>query len=210
MKKLILVAGGTASGKTMIAKIISQEYLNRGIKSTLVTMDNYYKSIDQLPENNGLDVNWDDPKTVDWELFISDIKKLMAGKNIVKKTYDFNFYKHIGEKIKYTSNEVIIIEGLFALANKELREISHSKIFIHADDDVRLVRRIRRDSSIRSKQIFELDFFLKRWINDIKPMHNKYIKITNDFADFIIKNNEEFVDKEKERMINLLNSIVVK
>ncbi len=209
-RKLILVAGGTASGKTMIAEILKKEYSAAGIETTLMSMDNYYKSIDSLPEENGMDVNWDSPKVIDWDQFNADLKKLMNGENVFKKTYDFETFSHPGEEVEYTSNEVIIVEGLFALLSSEVRELATSKIFVHADDDIRLIRRINRDSNGRYKEGFDLDVFMNKWIKEIKPMHKKYIKPTNEHADFIIKNNEEFVGEEKERMINLLHSIMIK
>lgn len=210
MKKLILVAGGTASGKTMIADILKKEYSEEGISCTLMSMDNYYKSIDNLPEEKGMDVNWDSPKVIDWDQFDIDLKKLMSGENVHKKTYDFAAFSHPGEEIEYVSNDVIIVEGLFALLSNVARELATSKIFVHADDDIRLIRRIKRDSEGRYKDGFDLQVFMTKWIKEIKPMHKKYVKPTNEYADFIIKNNEEFVGEEKETMINLLHSIMVK
>ncbi len=210
MKKLILVAGGTASGKTMIADILKKEYSEEGISCTLMSMDNYYKSIHNLPEEKGMDVNWDSPKVIDWDQFDIDLKKLMSGENVHKKTYDFAAFSHPGEEIEYVSNDVIIVEGLFALLSNVARELATSKIFVHADDDIRLIRRIKRDSEGRYKDGFDLQVFMTKWIKEIKPMHKKYVKPTNEYADFIIKNNEEFVGEEKETMINLLHSIMVK
>ncbi len=209
-KKIILVAGGTASGKTMIADVLAKEYKKAGISCTLMSMDNYYISLSELPEENGMDVNWDSPKVINWEQFDKDINDLYNGKDIFKKQYSFELFTHVGEDIKYESSEVIIIEGLFALLSVHAREIATSKIFVHADDDIRLIRRIKRDSTGRYKNGFDLDVFMNKWIKEIKPMHKKYVKPTNDYADFIIKNNEEFIGEEKERMLNLLQSIMVK
>ncbi len=210
MKKIILIAGGTASGKTMIAEILKKEYETAGFTSTLMSMDNYYRSLEDLPEEKGMDVNWDSPKVLDWEQFNKDVLELYNGNNIFKKTYDFESFSHPGEEIEYVSNDVIIIEGLFALLSNDVREIATSKIFVHCDDDIRLIRRISRDSQGRYKDGFDLNVFMNKWIKEIKPMHKKYVKPTNEHADFIIKNNSEFVGEEKERMLNLLHSIMVK
>ncbi len=209
-KKIILVAGGTASGKTMIAKVLVDEYRKQGITCTLMSMDNYYKSLDTLPEEHGMDVNWDSPKVIDWDKFDEDIMSLYNGVDVFKTPYDFETFTHVGEPVKYEASEVIIVEGLFALLSRVAREIATSKIFVHADDDIRLIRRVIRDSNGRYKNGFDLNIFMRKWINEIKPMHKKHVKPTNDFADFIIKNNEELVGIEKERMINLLQSIMVK
>ncbi len=209
-KKIILVAGGTASGKTMIAKILADEYKKSGTSCTLMSIDNYYKSLDELPEENGMDVNWDSPKVINWEQFDKDIKELYNGNDIYKTPYDFESFTHKGEDIKYESSEVIIIEGLFALLSRSAREIATSRIFVHADNDIRLIRRIIRDSQGRYKEGFDLNVFMNKWIKEIKPMHRKHVEPTNEYADFIIKNNEEFVGEEKERMLNLLQTIMVK
>ncbi len=210
MKKIILVAGGTASGKTMIADILKQEYENAGLSCTLVSMDNYYISLDSLPEKNGMDVNWDSPKVLNWDQFNEDVVELYKGNSIYKKSYDFSLFTHVGDSKEYASNDVIIIEGLFALLSEKVRNIATSKIFVHADNDIRLIRRILRDSTGRYKDGFDINVFLNKWIKEIKPMHKKHIEPTNDFADFIIKNNEEYVGDEKERMLNLLHTIMVK
>ncbi len=209
-KKIILVAGGTASGKTMIAKILADEYKKAGISCTLMSMDNYYKSLTDLPEEKGMDVNWDNPKVIDWEHFDRDINDLYNMKDVYKTPYDFESFTHKGEDIKYESSEVIIIEGLFALLSRAAREIATSRIFVHADNDIRLIRRIIRDSQGRYKEGFDLSIFMNKWLKEIKPMHKKHVEPTNEFADFIIKNNEEFVGEEKERMLNLLQTIMVK
>ncbi len=209
-KKIILVAGGTASGKTMIARILSDEYKKSGVSCTLMSMDNYYKSLADLPEENGMDVNWDNPKVINWEQFDKDINDLYNNIDVYKKPYNFESFTHIGEDIKYESSDVIIIEGLFALLSRAAREIATSRIFVHADADIRLIRRIIRDSQGRYKEGFNLNVFMKKWIKEIKPMHKKHVQPTNEYADFIIKNNEEFVGSEKERMLNLLQTIMVK
>ncbi len=210
MKTIILIAGGTASGKTMIAKVLTDEYIKKGLSTTLMSMDNYYFSLEELPEEKGMDVNWDSPKVINWKRFDSDLDKLYNGEDIQITPYNFEKFTHTGEPITIKSSEVIIIEGLFALLSNKAREIATSRIFVHADEDVRLIRRIKRDSTGRYKEGFDLDVFMRKWIKEIKPMHRKHIKPTNDYADFIIKNNEEFVGEEKERMLNLLQSLMVK
>ncbi len=210
MKNIILVAGGTASGKTMIAKVLTDEYKKKGIDTTLMSMDNYYFSINDLPEEKGIDVNWDSPKVINWERFDRDLEQLYSGHDVKIIPYNFGLFTHHGEEIVCKSSEVIIIEGLFALLSRKARELATSRIFVHADDDIRLIRRIKRDSTGRYKDGFDLDIFMRKWVNEIKPMHKKHVKPTNEYADFIIKNNDEFVGEEKERMLNLLQSLMVK
>lgn len=210
MKKIILVAGGTASGKTMIASILQKEYKEIGVSCTLLSMDNYYKDLDELPEETGPEVNWDDPSVFDWESFENDVEKLYNGEDVYKKAYSFEKFCHPGEEELHKSSDVIIIEGLYTLYSEKIRSLASSKIFVHADDDIRLIRRIKRDSEGRYKQGFNQDIFMRKWINEVQPMYKKHIKPTSEYSDFIIKNNQEFVGEEKERMINLLHSLMVK
>ncbi len=209
-RKIILVAGGTASGKSMIADVLARKYKEANISCTHMSMDNYYISLDKLPEEKGMDVNWDDPKVIDWNQFDKDLLSLYNGEDVYKTPYCFEEFTHVGEDVLYKSSDVIIIEGLFTLLSRTAREIATSRIFVHADDDIRLIRRVIRDSTGRYKNGFDLDVFMQKWIREIKPMHKKHIRPTSDYADFIIKNNDEFVGEEKERMLNLLQSIMVK
>ncbi len=209
-KKLIIIAGGTSSGKTMFAEIIKKGYEKNNKTATLISMDNYYKSIDLLPEKNGELVNWDSPKVIDWKKFFSDVENLMNGNNIKKQNYNFSTYSYDKEEIEYFSSDYIIIEGLFALFDKKIRKMGAINIFVDVDDDIRLMRRISRDKLGRYKNEFEIEKFLLKWKDEIKPMHKKYVQPTNEYADFIIKNNNEFIGDEKERMINILQSIMVK
>ncbi|NQX83371.1 MAG: hypothetical protein HRS50_01485 [Mycoplasmataceae bacterium] len=208
-KTIILIGGGTSSGKSMIADILYKQYIKNGLSVTLMAMDNYYISIDKLNTKKGEDVNWDSPNVIDWKKFIKDVKDLKENKNVKKSIYNFSTYSHKGE-VEYKSNDFIIIEGLFALFNKDVREMSSSMIFIEADDDIRLMRRIIRDMNGRYKDVFDTEKFLDKWKSEIKTMHKKYVQPTSSFADFIIRNNTDFIGEEKKRMINLLQSIVVK
>lgn len=208
-RKIILIAGGTASGKTIIAQILKQHLEGNGKTATMIEMDNYYFSIDELPEEKGEDVNWDSPLVIDWKSFIDDLKEIKSGKNVIKSVYQFDSYSHNGQ-IEYESSEYIIIEGLFALYNEDVRKLASSLIFIDADDDIRLMRRMKRDGAGRYKDSFDPNEFMKKWKDVIKPMHKKFIQPTSEYADFIIRNNKEFIEEEKERMIQLLHSIVVK
>lgn len=209
MKKLVLIAGGTASGKTTIADLLVRKNLEKNITSTIVSIDNYYKSIDMLNVDDGKNVNWDDPKTINWNLLKKDINFLLNGKTIFKKSYDFNHYKHLGKEIEYKSNDLIILEGLFALYDEDLKEISSSKIYVNCDSDIRLIRRIRRDIKGRSNDSKEMEFFIQRWEKEIKPMHKKYINPTKEFADLTVKNNYDLFSEKNDEMMNNLIGIMV-
>lgn len=208
--KLILIAGGTASGKTMIANVLVKEYINKGLSATLMGMDNYYKSLDSMSEKNGEDVNWDSPNVIDWDQFLIDINKLKNGENVKKMSYDFASYTHKGKEVEYIASEYIIIEGIFTLYKENIRNISDSKVFVDVDDDIRLIRRIERDKNGRYKDKFDTSVFMKKWKEEIKPMHKKYVQPTLEYSDFVIKNNNDFIGEEKNKMINLLHSIVLK
>ncbi len=210
MKKLVLVGGGTGSGKTVIAKLLKKQYEAQGLSATLMSMDNYYKDLNDLPEERGMDVNWDSPNVMNWNQFDIDIAKLINGENVKRKTYEFETFSYPGGEVEYESNDVIILEGIFALFSDKARELATSKIFVHTDDDIRLIRRAIRDSNGRYKIGFNHKVFMHKWLKEVSPMHKKHVNPTKQHADFIINNNEEFKGEEKERMVSLLQSLVVK
>ncbi len=209
-KTLILIAGGTASGKTIVAEQISKQYSIAGKSNTLISLDNYYKDLDQLGVEKHSQVNWDDPNVFDWEKARKDIKSLLSGNDIELATYNYGTGYHSKEKVIFKSTDYIILEGIYSLYDFELRNLSDIKIFVEVDTDIRMMRRIKRDSEGRYSDNFDSNKFREKWENIIKVMHDQFIQPTSVHADIILRNNKELSEKEKTSLVTLLQSIVVK
>lgn len=178
--KIIAVAGGSASGKSSIVKHIDEYF-----KDDLIVIghDNYYKAHDDIGFDERAKLNYDYPGAFDNDLFYEDLKKLQKGNSIEMPTYDYTVHTRSKETITINPTKIILIEGILVLEDKRIREITDTKVFIDADSDVRLQRRILRDTKERGRS---LDSVLEQFIKQVKPMHEKYVEPTKKYADIII------------------------
>lgn len=178
--KIVAVAGGSASGKSSIVKQIDQTF-----KDDLIVIghDNYYKAHDDISFEERAKLNYDYPGAFDNELFYDDLIKLQNGQSIDMPTYDYTIHTRSKETIKISPTKIILIEGILVLEDKKIRDITDTKVFIDADSDVRLQRRILRDTKERERS---LESVLEQFIKQVKPMHEKYVEPTKKYADIII------------------------
>lgn len=178
--KIIAVAGGSASGKSSIVKHIDEYF-----KDDLIVIghDNYYKAHDDISFDQRAKLNYDYPGAFDNDLFYEDLKKLQKGNPIEMPTYDYTIHTRSNETVTINPTKIILIEGILVLEDKRIREITDTKVFIDADSDVRLQRRILRDTKERGRS---LDSVLEQFIKQVKPMHEKYVEPTKKYADMII------------------------
>ncbi len=187
---LILIAGGTASGKTKIAQTLFEEINElQSVKTSILSTDYYYRDINDFENKD--DINWDHPNTIQWDEMISDIKKIINGEVVRRKKYMFETCSYSEKEfVEIGKTDFLILEGIFSLVNDEIVEMADAKFFVEADDDIRMIRRMIRDPEERYNNKFNyLDFF-DEWINKIKPMHSKYILPSKSNAHVIIMNNE--------------------
>lgn len=173
MKKLIIITGGSASGKTTVAESI-HELL--GSKATLISQDNFYKA------TGSPQTNYDKPDAFDFDLQEKTINALLQGKTTEIPNYDFNLHKRVNST-EVTPKDYIILEGLFAFESKLLRKHSLFKIFVDTPSDTRLARRVLRDFKERGRKLEQI---LERWIKDVQPSYKKYIVKYKKDADIII------------------------
>lgn len=178
--KIIAVAGGSASGKSSIVKKIDETFADELI---VIGHDNYYKAHDDIEFEERSKLNYDYPGAFDNELFYSDLLKLQRGETIQMPTYDYTIHTRSKETVTITPTKIILIEGILVLEDKKIRDITDTKVFIDADSDVRLQRRILRDTKERGRS---LDSVLEQFIKQVKPMHEKYVEPTKKYADIII------------------------
>ncbi len=209
-KKLILIAGGTASGKSMVAEQMAAQYRTTSKGVALITIDNYYKTLEQMGVNSHSEVNWDHPETFDWERLKNDVASLLNNESISLRPYNYGTGNYGEEVTEIKSEEIIIIEGIYGLYEKSLRDMANILIYVDVDSDIRMIRRIKRDSEGRYSHNFDPNEFMIKWEGVIKPMHNKFIHPTKEYADIIVKNNKELNNEQKSSLIDLLQTLVVK
>ncbi len=184
---LILIGGGTSSGKTTIANQIRKVLENARIFT--FSHDNYYRDLSNYTEDEIKEINFDHPNSIDNDRLIEDVRKMISGKSVNIPDYDFITHKRVDGIRVEPDYDVIILEGIFALYFKELVEIASLKIYVDTDADLRLARRIHRDIEQRG---FTLKEVLHQYIETVKPMHEVFIETTKKQADIIIPGEKKF------------------
>jgi len=182
---IIGIAGGTGCGKTTVVNQILNE-LPEGVVG-VISQDSYYKDTSHLSFDERIKINFDHPRSIDFELLEAHLKELKKGNVVDQPVYSFVKHNRTGDTIKTHPRKVMIVEGILILTNPELREMFDIKIFVHADSDERLIRRLKRDISERGR---DLDEVLTRYQTTLKPMHQQFIDPMKEFADIIIPNNK--------------------
>lgn len=188
MKKplLILVSGGSASGKSsIVSEILAAAGLNEVI---IIKHDDYYLDQSDLPLEQRYQTNYDHPHSLDNGRLLNDLKKLLAFEPIDKPVYDFEAFTR-SETIEHIEPKpVIIIEGILILENAKIRNLADIKLFVTADDDTRFIRRLLRDMNERGRTI---ESVITQYEKTVKPMFHKYIRPTKRYADVIIPNDQK-------------------
>lgn len=178
---VIGIAGGTGSGKTTVVRKII-ESLPAG-EVVVLPQDSYYKDNHHIPLETRLKMNYDEPASIEWSLLTKQIAELKAGKDIEMPTYDFITCSRLPETVHVKPKEVIVVEGILVLTDKELRDMLDVKVFVDADADERLIRVIRRDCVERNRTP---EIVIDRYQETLKPMHELYIEPSKRYADLII------------------------
>ena len=181
---IIGIGGGTGSGKTTVVNQILSEFPAGEVE--VISQDSYYKDTSHLSFEERCKINFDHPQSIDFELLESHLKSLKNGNNINQPVYSFKTHNRTGETTVTKPKKVVIVEGILILSNTELRSLFDIKIFVHADSDERLMRRLKRDIAERGR---DLDEVLERYQTTLKPMHQQFIEPMKAFADIIIPNN---------------------
>ena len=181
---IIGIAGGTGSGKTTVVNQILNELPEDEV--CVISQDSYYKATDDLSYKDRIKINFDHPKAIDFELLVDHLKQLREEKVIEQPVYSFVTHNRTKDTLKTHPRKVVIVEGILIFNNQELLDLFDIKIFVHADTDERLIRRIRRDIEERGRDISEV---LTRYQDTLKPMHQQFIEPTKNYADIIIPND---------------------
>ncbi|MTL72475.1 uridine kinase, partial [Turicibacter sanguinis] len=201
---IIGVAGGTASGKTSVSTILYDAFADRTI--TLLRQDDYYNDQSHMTLEERVKTNYDHPLSMDNELLVKHLKKLMLGYSIEKPIYDYTQHtrSELTEKIEPT--KIIIVEGLFVLEDVQIRDLLDIKVFVEADDDIRFIRRLLRDTTERGRTI---ESVISQYTESVKPMHQQFIEPTKKYADIIVpdgKTNTVAIDLLITKINSILNA----
>lgn len=194
MPYLIAISGGSGSGKTYISRALNALL---PYESSILSYDNYYKDQSALPfDERGL-LNYDDPSILDQELFMEDLRKIKKGKAIEVPQYDFVTHTRKKETVTFKPKDIVIVEGIMTLQIP--KEYYDFIIYVDADPDVRISRRIIRDMKLRGRS---LESIVEQYLTSVKPMHIKYVEPHKVGADFIYNNNSnDGIDEKQMQMI---------
>ena len=195
---IIGIAGGTGSGKTTVVnKIMSN--LNAD-DVVVISQDNYYRQNDHLSFEERTKINFDHPNSIDFDLLVSHLKDLRQGKTIDQPVYSFITHNRTKDTLVTHPRDVIIVEGILIFTHKALLDMFDIKVYVYADPDERLIRRIRRDVSERGRDVEEV---LSRYQLTLKPMHEQFIRPTMQYADIIIPN-----DRHNNVAVDIVRTVI--
>lgn len=181
---IIGIAGGTGSGKTTVVDQIVNELPPEDV--SVIYQDSYYKDTSELSYQEREKLNFDHPKAIDFPLMESHLKALRRGESIQQPVYSFLEHNRTDQTTIVHPTKVIIVEGILILTHSEIRDLLDIKLFVHADSDERLIRRLKRDIVERGRDLNEV---LNRYQSTLKPMHQEFIEPSKEFADIIIPTN---------------------
>ena len=200
---IIGIYGGTGSGKTTIVNMIASHFSSNDIE--IISQDSYYKDNSDISYEERCKLNFDHPDAIDFNLLHKHIKNLRKGETVEQPIYDFKIHNRLKKTIQIKPKKILILEGILIMCHAEIRSIFDLKIFINANSKTRMERRIKRDIAERGRSRDEV---LKRYIETLKPMHEKFIEPTKIYANYIIENqfnNKLNIDELLEKMKLYLN-----
>lgn len=198
MKKIILIGGGSASGKSFLANRISKAFNDHVL---IISMDYYCVSHDELSFEERENLNYDHPTSYDAKELVNDLKNIMNSHSYSLPTYDYALHLRSNKKKHVKCEDIIIIDGIFSLYYKELLSLADIKIFCNASEETRLRRRIYRDINERGRT---KESVLKQFADTVKPMHDLYIEPTKNNADIIFEND---LDGEHQSINDIIEQI---
>lgn len=179
---LIGIAGGSASGKTTVSKKVYEESVKYGSVIS-IKMDDYYKDLSSLTVEERAQINFDHPNSFDIDLFISHLSDLKNGKPINKPTYDFTIHNRLEETELISPANVVIVEGILIFAIPEIRNLFDIKLFVDTPDDIRFIRRLKRDVKKRGR---EVESVINQYLETVRPMHHSFVEPSKQYADIIV------------------------
>jgi uridine kinase len=182
MKPLIIgIAGGTGSGKSTVARNVAKALSASSV--AFIDMDAYYRNFSHVPLEERRLINWDHPDAFDWDLLLAQLSALVAGEAIDKPVYDFVSHTRSAKTVRVPATEVVVIDGILLFVDGRVRDLCDVKVFVDADADIRLIRRIRRDVAKRGRT---LDDVIDQYLTTVQPMHLQFVEPSKRYADVIV------------------------
>lgn len=181
---IIAVAGGSASGKTTVTDEILEKLEEDSV--LIIKHDDYYKDQSKMTLEERYLTNYDHPESLDNDLLVEHLRKLIKGEKVEKPIYDFVLHTRSSKTEIVKPKRVIILEGILILTDKRIRELSDIKLFVELDDDLRFIRRLSRDIKERGRTV---ESVINQYLKTVKPMYHQFVEPTKRYADVIIPNN---------------------
>jgi len=182
MKPLVIgVAGGTGAGKSTVARNVAAALGDASV--AFIDMDAYYLDHGHLSLEERRKVNWDHPNAFDWDHLVSQLAQLGGGQAIDKPVYDFVNHARSDETVRIPPADVVVIDGILLFVDARVRDLCDVKVFVDADADVRLIRRIHRDMAKRGRPLAEI---LEQYLSTVQPMHLEFVEPSKRYADVIV------------------------
>lgn len=177
------VAGGTASGKTTVARAILHAVGAEQV--AYLPHDAYYKDRSDLPFEERAQLNYDHPNSLETKLLIKHIKRLLEGRGVSVPVYDFTHHRRTDQTTHVEPSPIVLVDGILIFTKRKLRELMDIKVFVDTDSDIRFIRRLKRDMDERGRS---LDSVVSQYLTTVRPMHLKFVEPSKRYADVIIPN----------------------
>jgi uridine kinase len=178
---IIGICGGTGSGKTTVANRILESVNASDV--AFIQQDSYYRNLKDLPLDYRQQVNFDHPDALDNDLLVHHIRKLKAGGSVELPLYDFKTHTRLNETVVIEPKPIVIVEGILIFADSRLLEQMDIKVFVDTPDDIRFIRRLRRDVAERGRTV---DSVIEQYLATVRPMHQQFVEPSKRYADVII------------------------
>ncbi len=175
------IAGGSGSGKSTVARKVAEALSQSSV--AFLDMDAYYRNFAHLPMEERKRVNWDHPEAFDTELLVSQVRALCAGRSVDKPVYDFVSHTRSARTERVNPADVLVLDGILLFADEDLRALCDIKVFVDADADIRLVRRLKRDVMKRGRTLEDV---IAQYLETVHPMHLQFVEPSKRYADVIV------------------------
>lgn len=210
LKPLIIgIAGGSGSGKSTVAANVAELLTTSSV--AFIDMDAYYKNFPNLTLDERRKLNWDHPDAFDYDLLCQHLEALSRREPIAKPEYDFVTHLRRPQAIRIEPADVVVIDGILLFVDERVRELCDVKVFVDADADIRLIRRLRRDTEDRGRPLEEI---IDQYLSTVQPMHLQFVEPSKRYADVIVPRGghnaiaiEMIVAKIQRRLANAVSGV---